>query len=218
MVCSLLSFTRDERGFVVSTELVLIATVCVLGLITALTCVRDAVNAELQDVAGAIGSLNQSYRFSGFHGCISPKCGVHAWTAGSAFGDLQDEGIPAIEGGAATLPAPVRTVEPQPCPAPQPAPTPCPTTVPSAVPCPACETAATVAAPAPCTGCASVVESCRGCGTVADGCSGCGIPACSGRVETVAPVLAAPTGVCPQPACGSYPVNAPACTGGVLIW
>ena len=97
----------DEHGFVVSTELVLVATVCVLGLITGLSCIRDAVNGELRDVAAAIGSLNQSYRYSGFHGCLSSDCGVHAWTAGSAFGDLRDEEAPALEGGAPT-PVPVQ--------------------------------------------------------------------------------------------------------------
>jgi Flp pilus assembly pilin Flp len=101
----------DERGFVVSTELVLIATVGVLGLITAFTCLRDAVNAELQDVAGAIGSLNQSYSYAGMHGCFRPWCGLASWTAGSAFTDLRDE-----------QPAPQLDVGPCPTPVPRPAP------------------------------------------------------------------------------------------------
>jgi hypothetical protein len=81
---------EDELGFVLSTELVLIATVGVLGLTAALTCVRDSVVGEMKDVAGAIGSLNQSYSYSGMHGCVSRRCGVTSWTAGSAFGDAQD--------------------------------------------------------------------------------------------------------------------------------
>ena len=82
---------RDERGFIVSSELVLVASLCVIGLVTGLTCVRDAGNGELGDVAHAIGSLNQSYSYTGFHGCTRPKCGVTSWTRGSSFSDLQDE-------------------------------------------------------------------------------------------------------------------------------
>lgn len=126
----------DECGFVVSTELVLIATVGVLGLITAFTCLRDAVNAELQDVAGAIGSLNQSYSYSGMHGCFRPWCGAAAWTAGSAFTDLRDEQpAPLLDDGPCPGPAP----SPAPCPVPQPAPgpvLPCPPTVVEPPACP----------------------------------------------------------------------------------
>lgn len=123
----------DERGFVVSTELVLIATVGVLGLITAFTCLRDAVNAELQDVAGAIGSLNQSYSYSGMHGCFRPRCGLASWTAGSAFTDLRDEQpAPQLDLGPCPAPAPA----PGPLPPPSPAPVlPCP---PAVVEPPAC--------------------------------------------------------------------------------
>ena len=39
---------RDEAGFVVSTELVLIATILVIGLITGLVTVRDAVAEEIE--------------------------------------------------------------------------------------------------------------------------------------------------------------------------
>lgn len=42
---------NDDRGFVVSSELVLIATVVVIGLLTGLAAVRDAVISELSDVA-----------------------------------------------------------------------------------------------------------------------------------------------------------------------
>lgn len=122
----------DERGFVVSTELVLIATVGVLGLITAFTCVRDAVNAELQDVAAAIGSLNQSYSYSGMHGCFRPWCGAASWTAGSAFTDLRDEQpAPRLDDGPCPVPVPA------PCPA-QPAPGPVLPCPPAVVEPPAC--------------------------------------------------------------------------------
>jgi len=74
---------RDEAGFVVSTELVLIATIVVIGLVTGLTAVRDAVVEELADVAAAVGEVNQSYSF----GAITGHCSS---TSGSLFDDLVD--------------------------------------------------------------------------------------------------------------------------------
>lgn len=130
------TFTRDECGFIVTTELVLIATLCVLGLVTGLSCIRDAINGELGDVAQAIGSLNQSYHYTGFHGCVSPKCGVHAWTAGSAFTDLRDE---EARGDLDDGPVPERVIQAapkkKPCPAKKAAPAPQPEA--TVVPCPA---------------------------------------------------------------------------------
>ncbi|HAH47140.1 hypothetical protein [Gimesia sp.] len=76
-------FWNDENGFVVSTELVLIATVLVLGMIVGLTTLRDQVIAELADVAAAFSNSNQSYSFSGITGHSSS-------TAGSLFIDNTD--------------------------------------------------------------------------------------------------------------------------------
>jgi Flp pilus assembly pilin Flp len=56
----------DESGFIVSSELVLIATICVIGMIVGLVEVQWAVVGELNDVGDAIGSLNQSFQFAGF--------------------------------------------------------------------------------------------------------------------------------------------------------
>jgi len=56
---------RDEQGFVVSAELVLIATVLVIALIVCLSQVASAVNNELNDVGNAFAHTNQSYRYSG---------------------------------------------------------------------------------------------------------------------------------------------------------
>ena len=77
-------FWHDQAGFVISAELVLISTVLVIGLTTGLTCLRNAVNDELSDVACAITSLDQSYCYTGFHG-YKDKCGcvIKARTAGS---------------------------------------------------------------------------------------------------------------------------------------
>jgi Flp pilus assembly pilin Flp len=83
------SFLRDERGFVITAELVLISTVLVLGLVAALSAVKTAIAGELGDVAGAIGSLNQSYYTHGFKG-RSANGHVKARTYGSAFLDRED--------------------------------------------------------------------------------------------------------------------------------
>ena len=56
----------DEAGFIVSAELVLIATILVIGLIVGLSEVQHAVVSELNDVGDAIGKLNQSYLYTGF--------------------------------------------------------------------------------------------------------------------------------------------------------
>ncbi len=76
-------FWNDEAGFVVSSELVLIGTILVLGVVVGLATVRDQVVQELGDLALAISNINQSYSFSGVTGHTSS-------TAGSVFSDLTD--------------------------------------------------------------------------------------------------------------------------------
>jgi Flp pilus assembly pilin Flp len=213
MLTHLKSFGRDEHGFVISTELVLIATLCVLGLVTALSCVRDAVNGELQDVAGAIGSLNQSYCFTGFHGCVSPQCGTHARTAGSMFTDLRDEEAAAdIEGGPAVQVAPAVEQTPAPVVAP-PVIAPPMITEPAHLPCPQPAPMAVESAPLLTAGPA--------------------LPGCACEASTIVGVTAAPINAaescCPttncQPAaacepttiCPSQPICQPGPTG-FLVW
>ncbi len=74
---------RDEQGFVVSAELVLIGTILVIGMIVGLATVRDQVVQELGDFALAIGQVNQSYSWSAITGHTSS-------VAGSAFEDMAD--------------------------------------------------------------------------------------------------------------------------------
>ena len=73
----------DEAGFIVSTELALIATILVIGLIVGLTSIRDQVVQELADIAGMVSQLNQSYSFSAI-------TGHHSSTAGSYGTDNVD--------------------------------------------------------------------------------------------------------------------------------
>jgi len=61
MLTTLKKIWNDERGFVNSMELILIATLAVLGLIVGLATFRDAVTQELGDSAAAVGQFNQSY-------------------------------------------------------------------------------------------------------------------------------------------------------------
>ena len=88
----------DENGFVISAELILVSTIVVLGLIVGLVEVRQAISEELEDVAAAIGSMNQSYTYSGMK--TDKSC-----FSGSRFFDDRDfcdsqfdiVGIPAVD-------------------------------------------------------------------------------------------------------------------------
>jgi Flp pilus assembly pilin Flp len=55
----------DEAGIVVSTELILIVLILVLGLIAGMASLRDAVAQELADLGEAINALDGSYEFTG---------------------------------------------------------------------------------------------------------------------------------------------------------
>ena len=74
---------KDDCGALIATEWVFVVTILVLGSITGLVMVRQAVLAELQDVANAIMALDQSYSFSSQSNCESS-------TAGSAFTDFTE--------------------------------------------------------------------------------------------------------------------------------
>jgi hypothetical protein len=78
----------DESGVIISAELVLVLTIAVLGMIVGLSEVAVAANTELNDISNAIGALNQSYAFTGFHGyCWKFK----SFFSGSCFIDTIDD-------------------------------------------------------------------------------------------------------------------------------
>ncbi len=82
------TFWNEETGFIISTELVLVATMVVIGLIAGLVEVSFSVVNELNDISEAIGSLNQGFFFTGF---TSTKVGgIKAQTFGSFFTDHVD--------------------------------------------------------------------------------------------------------------------------------
>src|SRR5689334_2785445 len=78
MLTALQALWNDERGFIISMELILVATILVLGLIVGMSCLASAIVAEYQDLGWAVRSLNQSFFFGGFRGC-------KAWVPGSSF-------------------------------------------------------------------------------------------------------------------------------------
>ena len=59
---------NDEAGFIVSAELILIATVGVLTMVVGWSEVALNINNELEDVASAFGSVNQSFMSKGSRG------------------------------------------------------------------------------------------------------------------------------------------------------
>lgn len=68
---------NDEAGFIVSAELILIATITVLGMVVGLSEVANNINHELEDVASAFGSINQSFAFDGEEGHQGYKDGSY---------------------------------------------------------------------------------------------------------------------------------------------
>lgn len=77
--------SKKQRGFVMTSELVLLSTTMVIGMLVGLTTLRDAATSEMEDVAEAIGSLNQSYAFDGMLNAENT-----AEVTGSAFNDAVD--------------------------------------------------------------------------------------------------------------------------------
>lgn len=73
----------SEAGAIVSAEIMLVATILVLGVIVGLKSVRDSVVTELADVAQVWANVDQSYSFSA-------TSGHHGFTAGGFFSDLPD--------------------------------------------------------------------------------------------------------------------------------
>jgi Flp pilus assembly pilin Flp len=66
---------NDEAGAVISAEIVLVATILVIGMVVGLKSVRDAVVTELADVAQAIANVDQSYSYSGIDGHAAGSSG-----------------------------------------------------------------------------------------------------------------------------------------------
>jgi hypothetical protein len=77
---------NDDAGFIVSTELLLIFVILVLGLIAGLTNLRTAVVIELTESAQAILALNQGYNINGVSGCNGFSNGSSATDVNGSVG------------------------------------------------------------------------------------------------------------------------------------
>lgn len=86
---------EDETGVVISSELVLVGTVGVLGTVVGLEAVSTAVNQELNDLAQAFGAVSQSYNVRSI-----AKLG-HARVAGFGFNDFRGNSTAIVQGDVA---------------------------------------------------------------------------------------------------------------------
>ncbi|MDC0662274.1 hypothetical protein [Marinobacter sp. SS21] len=77
--------SKKQAGFVMTTELVLLSTVMVIGLVAGMVTMRDSLTAEMEDVAEAIGHLDQTYAFNGIVNGENT-----AAVEGSVYGDATD--------------------------------------------------------------------------------------------------------------------------------
>jgi Flp pilus assembly pilin Flp len=75
---------NDEAGYIVSAELILVATIGVLAMVVGLSEVSIGINEELEDIGSAFGAINQSY-------CYFGATGHKGHVAGSAFRDKIDQ-------------------------------------------------------------------------------------------------------------------------------
>ncbi len=80
---------RDERGFILSAELVLILTLGVLAMVVGVHAVAKSLNGELIDIAQSFGNMNQSFFVHGFS-YYCPRVGLNAATGGSGYIDGSD--------------------------------------------------------------------------------------------------------------------------------
>ena len=83
MTNHIVALMNDEAGFIVSAELVLVATIAVLAMVVGLSEVALNVNNELEDVGSAFGALNQTYVLKGV-------LGHQGYSSGTEFRDNLD--------------------------------------------------------------------------------------------------------------------------------
>jgi Flp pilus assembly pilin Flp len=83
----------DDEGALIATEWIFFVTIVVIGLITGLVYVRNAVTSELSEIGQAIVALSQSYSFQGLTGCKTFQ--GETFTVGSVVTDAVSE-LPEI--------------------------------------------------------------------------------------------------------------------------
>jgi len=85
---------NDDAGYIVTTEMLLIFVILVLGLVAGLANLRMAIVNELTESGLAILSLNQSFTIAGLTGCsgssgtsgVTDASGTLSLTANSSVG------------------------------------------------------------------------------------------------------------------------------------
>ena len=85
----------DEGGAILTTELILIMVLTVIGLIVGLTALRDAVDYQLADLAAAIAAIDVSYSWSGIAyaaTALTGACG-EAYVADSSYQASYNAGV-----------------------------------------------------------------------------------------------------------------------------
>jgi hypothetical protein len=76
-------FWNDQHGFILSAELMLVATIAVLSMVVGLSEVAFNINNELEDVGSAFGAMSQRYSVQGV-------CGHKGNAGGGQFQDCVD--------------------------------------------------------------------------------------------------------------------------------
>lgn len=74
----------NRTGAIASIEVIAVVTIAALGMIVAMTSVRDSVVSEISDIGGSIQDANQTFTFNGIFGHSGGS------TSGSDFTDLTD--------------------------------------------------------------------------------------------------------------------------------
>jgi hypothetical protein len=80
----------DEAGVVLSAELVLVASIALIGLTAGLTTMRDSIATEMADVAGAFSRIDQSFAIHGTFGTSGSTASSHFSNVQAA--DVQETG------------------------------------------------------------------------------------------------------------------------------
>ena len=87
--------SRSRRGFILSTEFILMVTVTLVGMLVGFVAYRDSIVQELGDTAASVASLNQSFSYegetqTGTFGTGISAIDYNATVAGSDYEDNSD--------------------------------------------------------------------------------------------------------------------------------
>jgi len=84
---------NDDAGYIISTEMLLIFVILVLGLIAGLSNLRMAIVNELTESAQAILAINQGFTISGLTGCSGSSAGSAATDINGSAGVTSGVGV-----------------------------------------------------------------------------------------------------------------------------